>query len=196
MIARNQVGAIKKKSTTLLNLNSLQRVTGGVLSDHALGTQTTPVHVALPRGSALPYHHSWLTGDALATLSACGTAVIARGTGLLKPDREEIGFLLSPWPCSGGSEFGISAKATIDALCCKEVGPLGAGPAKEHIAIASYNTKQQFGSVSGGSITFLVQSCSSLGVLGGKWGCLCLTQRMHSCIKTSKQFTPAKLPPK
>lgn len=65
MIACNQVGASEKKlpfqqlkSTTLISLKSLQQVTGGVLSDYALRTQTTLVHVSLLRKSTLPYHHS------------------------------------------------------------------------------------------------------------------------------------------
>lgn len=66
MVVCNQVGAIKLlsfhwlKSPILISLKPLQQVTGGVLSDCVLGTQTAPVHVSSPREPALPHHPSCL----------------------------------------------------------------------------------------------------------------------------------------
>lgn len=186
MTACNQVGAIKTKlpfqqlrRTTLISLSSLQQVTEGVLSDYALGTQPTNSRV-LAEGvtTSLPplLVHLWWSGHPFCcgTGSSRGPYSIRHGT--FKTGQEGVGFLLSPGLCSGSSAFGSSAKAMTNMLCCEEVGFLGAG-----IAIPSYNTVQQVGSVTRKSIPlhraelFPMQSSSSLGVLGGKWGCLSLT---------------------
>lgn len=104
-----------------------------------------------------------------------------------------IGFLLSPELCSGSRAFGSSAKAMTDMLCCNEVGFLGV-----RIAIPSYNTVQQLG-------LFLEKAFplqhwalphAEQQQLGSAWWEVGLSFSYIDRIKTSEQFTPAKLLPK